>query len=155
MLKINIGWSQERLAQQIAFGLSEGNLERLPTGPIAIKGQDLQVATNFLIFHTHQDTFQTDFETVLRLLQIEPQGKQPVLNLQESFYVAPVPTGNKICYFIGLHATSYQKLRNGENLTFRARMIEGEGQNVEINIFWGQTEEKMLEVLEILGYKKD
>ena len=42
MLKVNVGWSQERLAQQIAFGLAEGNLELLRSkGPIAIKGEEI------------------------------------------------------------------------------------------------------------------
>ena len=47
MLKVNIGWSQKRLAQLVAFGLSEGNLLRLPKDPIYIDGKDIDIEAKF------------------------------------------------------------------------------------------------------------
>lgn len=155
MLKINVGWSEERLAQQIAFGLSEGNLKRLkhdpananPTGPIVIKGEDLKLEnTNFVIFAAEKDPEKLA-EQLAEMLDGRVDGDQPVMNIDETFYVAPVTSGDNMVWFIGLHEVSFEKLRKEEVLTFRARMIDGEGTNVEVNIFWGKTEEKMTERL--------
>jgi hypothetical protein len=157
MLKINVGWSQERLAQQIAFGLSEDNLTHLrhdpdaksPTGPIAIKGDEigLEEGNHFCIFAAEKDpeAFTSQFSKMLEPLR--PTGEVAVMNIDESFYVAPVPSEKGIVWFIGLHEVSYKKLRAGELLTFRARMIEGEGQNVEVNIFWAETNKGLAEQL--------
>lgn len=155
MLKINVGWSEERLAQQIAFGLSESNLKYLkhdptnarPTGLITIKGEDLKLEnTNFVIFAAEQDPEKLT-EQLDEMLDGRVDGDQPVLNIDEIFYVAPVSSGDDTVWFIGLHEVSFEKLRGGEVLTFRARMIDGEGTNVEVNIFWGKTEEIMIERL--------
>lgn len=147
MLKLNIGWNQERLAQQLAFGLSEGNLKKLQHGaPIFITGKEMKVdVEGFVIFGCRKDPdlFKQDFEDVFEMLPFEPEGDQPVLNIEESLYIAPVPVDSDVVYFIGLHEVSYEKLRNNQRLTFRCRIIEGEGQNVEVNLFWGETEEAM------------
>lgn len=154
MLKLNIGWSEERLAQQIAFGLSEGNLEKLPHAPIFFKGSEVEVeVTGFLIFYTHKDEslFKQDFENVLHGIGLIPDTEQPVMNIDNALYVAPLSIDEEVppIYAIGLHAISYQKLRNGERLNFRVRMIDGEGQNVEVNIFSGETEEAMAKSLKL------
>jgi len=155
MIKINVGWSQERLAQQIAFGLSEGNLERLkedpsnsnPTGPIVIKGKDLDLeCANFVIFAAEQDPEKLK-EQLAEMLEGKVDNGQPVMNIQEALYVAPVSVGDDMIWFIGLHEVSFEKLRKGEILTFRARIIDGGGTNVEVNIFWGPTEKAMAEQL--------
>lgn len=151
MLKLNMGWNQERLAQQVGFGLSEGNLERLPSSPIPIIGQEIQIDANFVIFGTDADdeVFKRDFEAVMRQMSFEPDGNYQVLNLDKTFFVIPVPQETLICFFIGLHQASYDALRRGTILSFRARMISGEGQNVEVNIFWKETEEEMMRALNI------
>ena len=155
MLKINAGWSQERLAQQIVFGLSEGNLQRLkddpananPTGPIGIKGEDLKLEhANFVIFAAEQEEAKL-IGQLTKMLEGRVDGDQPVMNIDESFYVAPVSFGDDMLWFIGLHEVSFEKLRGGEVLTFRSRIIDGEGTNIEVDIFWGKTEEIMTERL--------
>jgi hypothetical protein len=149
MLRINVGWSQERLAQQLAFGLSEGNLELLRSkGPIAIKGEEigLEEGNHFCIFAAEQDPekFQAQFT---EMLQGQIDGEQPVMNIEEAFWVAPVGQGEMLVWFIGLHEGSYKKLREGRLLTFRARLIEGAGQNIEVNIFWAETDEGLAKQL--------
>ena len=155
MLKINVGWSKERLAQQIAFGLSEGNLKHLKhdamsrdaTGPIAVKGEDLKLENNnFVIFAAERgpEEFKTQ---LIEMLEGRLEGNQPVMDLDGVFYVVPVLVGDDTVWFIGLHEVSFERLRKREVLTFRCRIIDGEGTNVEVNLFWGETEEIMAERL--------
>ena len=56
-------------------------------------------------------------------------------------------------YFLGLHETSYEKLRKGEILAFRSRFPLGQGQSVEVIVFWGKTEEEMLDAMKTLTRK--
>jgi hypothetical protein len=168
MLRINIGWSEEREAHEIALGLSEANLTRLQQKePIFVSGESLmaqlpeyrrifhgnQVA--FIIFNSHaeQTQFEQDFKEVCERLTITPEGNISVLNIENNFFVTPVPIRDRMIYFIGLHETSYEKLRKGEILAFRSRFPLGQGQSVEVTVFWGKTEEEMLKVVETLGYK--
>lgn len=192
MLKINAGWSQDRLAQQIAFGLSEGNLQRLkedsnsavPTGPIAIKGESIKLEhNNFVIFAAERGPEEFKIQLIEMIKRIfmrgtsilgtkegtgssptarplaspspppsaslegRIEGNHPIMDLDGVFYVIPVLSGDDMVWFIGLHEVSFEKLRKREVLTFRSRIIDGEGTNVEVNLFWSETEEKMIERL--------
>jgi len=148
MLKVNIGWSQKRLAQLVAFGLSEGNLLRLPKDPIYIDGKDIDIEAKFAIYHTRisKDEFKSDFLRLCKLLDLKAPENINALNLENLFFITILPV-EPITYLIGFHETSYERLRDGDTLSFRNRIINGEGQNIEVNIFWGQTEDEMLALI--------
>ena len=162
MLRINVGWSDEREAHQIALGLEEANLRRMKdrNDPVVVTSESLQVRdgiTNdtfpgfftFVIFATgrSQRELQRDLQQTLELCCVEPEARVTVLNLEEKFWVAPIPSGDRMWYFVGLHDVSMRGLRARQTLHFRSRLIEGGGLSIEVNIFWGENRKKLLNEL--------
>lgn len=153
MIKASTGWSDEREAHGIVFGLSEGNLRRLnQNAPIFVKSSDLNLdpsVLGFVIFRTGegQETLKNDLEVVAHQLGTPLNENVSVMDIDQTFYVIPLTFEDKILYLMGLHDKSYELLRNEQILSFRARMPDCKEQSVEVSIFSGEDEAQMAEAL--------
>lgn len=156
MFKFNAGRIESRLSNLLGFGFSEENLVRLKLDdPILIKGSDLDVeGCDFVIFYS--EGFESRFEKISKMLSLPtPKDNIKVLHIDESFYLVPLSRNGQTIYVIGLNDISYEKLRSGSPLSFRMRIIEGEGDNIEVMMFWGQTEDSMKkQFINMIGPRK-
>ena len=137
------------MALLIGLGFYEDNLVRLKQDPIGVRGDELEIAgTDFLVFYCGktQDQFRQRFESLFKLFDIQkPEGRVSVMYVADSFYLTPIANKEKTLYTIGFSDKSLEKLRAGEMLTFRARLIEGDGDNIEVVMFWGKDEQTVKE----------
>lgn len=143
MIKFNAGFQPERDAYLLGFGLSEANLVRLleQNDPIVIHANTLGLPRSGSHFFIFAGENQKDIELrAKQFLNVITQTPQEItcLHVDNQFYVIPI-VGNlgKTLFLIGLDSQSYTTLREGKILSFRARMVEGKGTNVEVMLFWG------------------
>lgn len=153
MIKFNAGRVESRMAILLGFGFSEANLVRMAEDdPVVIRGEDLNVkGCNFVVFYA--EDFQDRFDKVANMFGVENKGDDPiqVMKIEDNFFLVPIEQNGKVTYFIGLDDRSYEKLRSRCTFTFRMRIVEGEGDNIEVLMFWGQTEESLKKEVSELG----
>lgn len=156
MFKFNAGRIEHRMATLIGFGFEEYNLHRMKAldHPIYIMGSQIRITgANFCIFYagTGPDTFEHRFNNAVEQINdtngrplIKPdESIQVIHNTDENFFVAPLPVGDEVIYAIGLTDKSMQTLRDGNTISYRVRLISGEGENYEVLMFWGPNAEMM------------
>lgn len=143
MFKFNAGRIEHRNATLIGFGFTNSNLERLKEpDPIIIRASDIGIDAHFCVFYagagadTFQHWFEEAFETLKKLHVKEPEGKLPVLHMQDHhFFVVPLSVGDTALFAIGLTERAIMNMKDGDNLTYRLRYAQGEGDNHEIIMF--------------------
>lgn len=151
MIKFHAGFIPKRQAHLVGFGLTEGNLQKLlEDKPIAVKSEELTLPPPGAIFVIFGGKDKAEIEVrakeAVEVITGNTQKRIACLHIQEQFYVIPLEGGDKMIYLIGLDDVSYRVLREGKPLTFRARGVSGPTTNVEVMIFWGESEEAVMEL---------
>ena len=144
MLKFSTGYDPKLEANRIVFVLSEGNLKLLTEKkPIFINGDELKLDNSkfIIIWSANQSEISNEISLIIDKLGSKDQT---VLHIDNTFYVLPLVRDEEILWIIGLDDVSFDKLRSNSVLHFRAR---GDFSPIDLSIIWGETEEKMMELL--------
>jgi hypothetical protein len=152
MIKFNAGYIQDRQANLIGLGLTDGNLHLLRLGkPIHVGGEVLDLPGFSMVIFSGVDKngIQNRLLEIIEPYLVNKDENINVLHMDKTFYVAPFVVNGRPIYAIGLDDVSYKRLREGKFLNFRVRFAEGEGTPVEVILFWGVSEE----ILEESFYK--
>lgn len=156
MLKLSLGYSEDRQAHVVALGLSDGNLARLQKGqPIRVNCNDLELPSPgvdlLLIYANHREHLEHLLETMVTRLTGQDSGRIVCLCL-EGLYVTCLPQkSDRMLYIVGMDSVTYKLLRDKHHLRFRSRTVTGEMTNIEVVLFWGKTEEDLIEGSAVIG----
>ena len=142
MIKFNAGYSKKEQSTIVCFALESGNLNLLKESkPILIHGEDLAIGDlDFVIIYTQgQDQIEKQIGTMLPNLK-----SANILAFPDNYWVAVVPRAEPLgmLYIVFLGDIAIDKLRDGSDVHFRARIIEGAGTSISVNIFHISDEQK-------------
>jgi len=148
MFIVNTGRIEDRMAILLGIGLEEANLTRMISGePVAVRSNLIKVdGCNMMIFYagTGPETFKTHFDKVAQGTEL-PSELKVIHQTDQHYFLVPLVIDGKTLYCVGLTDQSIQNMRDGGFISYRMRIVEGEGDNYEVLIFSGKDAASMKE----------
>lgn len=162
MLKFNAGYIEHREAHLVGLGLTDDNLSKMLAGkPVYVESKQLELPDpGFTLGIIAAMSFEGIKHQVVQAVEAR-FGKSsekvtiPCVNMQDTYYLFPFVNGDgQAAYIVGFQQDRFEQFRRQGFPTFRVRSPEKDFTNVEVLMFWGNTEDTMEEAFAAAGLLK-